>query len=65
MYTLCIIDLSNGVGVRVGIGIGLELRNISEGYFKTTKVNKYKNRTAQNRAMFNKIKYAKKGRCIC
>ena len=33
--------LSNGVG----IGIGLGLRNVSEGCFKTTKVNKYKNRT--------------------
>ena len=33
------IDLSNGVGV------GLGLRNISEGYFKITKVNVYKSRT--------------------
>ena len=41
-------DLSNGVGVEVGIGIGL--RNISEGCFKTTKVNKYKSR-AVYRAM--------------
>ena len=40
-----IFDLSNGVGVGVGIGIGLGLRNISEGCFKTTKVNKYKSRT--------------------
>ena len=39
------VDLSNGVGVEVGIGIGLGLRNISEGCFKTTKVNKYKSRT--------------------
>ena len=40
-----IVDLSNGVGVGVGIGIGIGLRNISEGCFKTTKVNKYKSRT--------------------
>ena len=44
------IDLSNGVGVGVGFGIGLGLRNISEGCFKTTKVNKYKIRKV-NRAM--------------
>ena len=40
-----ILDLSNGIGVGIGIGIGLGLRNISEGCFKTTKVNEYKSRT--------------------
>ena len=49
IYSL-IIDLSNGVGVGVGFGIGLGFRNISEGCFKTTKVNKYKIRKV-NRAM--------------
>ena len=42
---LRVIDLSNGVGFGVGIVIGLGLRNISEGCFKTLKVNKYKSRT--------------------
>ena len=47
---LALFDLSNGVGVGVGFGIGLGFRNISEGCFKTTKVNKYKIRKV-NRAM--------------
>ena len=45
-----VIDLSNGVGVGAGFGIGLGFRNISEGCFKTTNVNKYKIRKV-NRTM--------------
>ena len=38
-------DISNRVGFGVGIVIGLVLRNISEGCFKTTKLNKKKSGT--------------------
>ena len=44
-YDLSLLDLSNGIGVGIEIGIGIGLRNISEGCFKTTKLNEYKSRT--------------------